>query len=184
MSSLRSSIWFKYSGWRDRVSIGPAGIANSSGTRAAGADAKEAPKPEGPAATEGALTVAVDPQQGDLEKIRKALMDVGATDVRLRSPGDPQMSGLKHPVTPDGRYFVVRGKLWRMSDPSLDPEKKLRLVKELMTARSAVKTAKAAKGLEAEAEAHRRVDLAKRAPWANADRSGGRMTRRTSTGTW
>jgi len=26
------------------------------------------------------------------------------------------MAGLKHPVTPDGRYFVVRGKLWRMSD--------------------------------------------------------------------
>jgi len=26
------------------------------------------------------------------------------------------MAGLKHPVTPDGRYCVVRGKLWRMSD--------------------------------------------------------------------
>jgi hypothetical protein len=25
------------------------------------------------------------------------------------------MAGLRHPVTPDGRYFVVGGKLWRMS---------------------------------------------------------------------
>jgi len=24
---------------------------------------------------------------------------------------------MKHPVTPDGRYFVVRGRLWRMSNP-------------------------------------------------------------------
>jgi hypothetical protein len=31
------------------------------------------------------------------------------------------MAGLKHPVTPDGRYFVVRGKLWRMSNPNIDP---------------------------------------------------------------
>ena len=29
------------------------------------------------------------------------------------------MAGLKHPVTPDGRYFVVRGKLWRMANPNL-----------------------------------------------------------------
>jgi hypothetical protein len=27
---------------------------------------------------------------------------------------------VKHPVTPDGRYFVVRGRLWRMTNPSLD----------------------------------------------------------------
>jgi hypothetical protein len=25
------------------------------------------------------------------------------------------MAGLQHPVTPDGRYFVVRGRLWRMA---------------------------------------------------------------------
>jgi hypothetical protein len=27
---------------------------------------------------------------------------------------------VKHPVTPDGRYFVVRGRLWRMANPGLD----------------------------------------------------------------
>jgi hypothetical protein len=26
---------------------------------------------------------------------------------------------VKHPVTPDGRYFVVRGRLWRMANPDL-----------------------------------------------------------------
>ena len=28
---------------------------------------------------------------------------------------------MRYPVTPDGRYFMVRGRLWRMSDPALDP---------------------------------------------------------------
>ncbi|WLB54779.1 hypothetical protein QIH96_43960 [Bradyrhizobium japonicum] len=72
------------------------------------------------------------------------------------------MAGLKHPVTPDGRYFVVRGKLWRMSNPCLAPDEKSRLVKQLMNARRAVKAAKAAGSLEAETAAHRLVDEAKR----------------------
>jgi hypothetical protein len=72
------------------------------------------------------------------------------------------MAGLKHPVTPDGRYFVVHGKLWRMSDPGLDPRERSRLVKELMDARRAVKQAKAADDQDAEAAAHQLVDEAKR----------------------
>src|SRR6185437_6137978 len=32
------------------------------------------------------------------------------------------MTGLKHPVTPDGRYFVVRGRLWRLANPDLSSE--------------------------------------------------------------
>lgn len=44
---------------------------------------------------------------------------------------------MKHPVTPDGRYFVVRGRLWRMSDPALDPATREALVRDLMAARSA-----------------------------------------------
>jgi hypothetical protein len=32
----------------------------------------------------------------------------------------------QHPVTPDGRYFVVRGKLWRMPNPSLTDAKEAR----------------------------------------------------------
>jgi hypothetical protein len=40
-----------------------------------------------------------------------------------------------HPVTPDGRYFVVRGRLWRMSDPALSADVRAALVKQLMDAR-------------------------------------------------
>lgn len=45
-------------------------------------------------------------------------------------------------VTPDGRYFVVKGRLWRCSDPSLSEDERGRLVKELMNARRAVKKSK------------------------------------------
>ena len=44
-------------------------------------------------------------------------------------------------VTPDGRYFVVRGRLWRRANPDLPAEKRDALVRELMAARRAVKTA-------------------------------------------
>jgi hypothetical protein len=48
-----------------------------------------------------------------------------------------------NPVTPDGRYFVVKGRLWRCSNPGLDEQTRQRLVNELMDARRAVKAAKA-----------------------------------------
>jgi hypothetical protein len=73
------------------------------------------------------------------------------------------MAGLQHPVTPDGRYFVVRGRLWRMADPHLDPVRKLEVVRDLMKARRAVKAAKSSGDLAAEAAAHQAVDVAKRA---------------------
>ena len=73
------------------------------------------------------------------------------------------MSGLKHPVTPDGRYFVVKGKLWRMSNPALGEQRRSLLVDELMIARRAVKKAKADGNPVNEAAAHRAVDRAKRA---------------------
>jgi hypothetical protein len=44
---------------------------------------------------------------------------------------------IKYPVTPDGRYFVVRGRLWRMANPKLDEDEKIPLVRRLMTARRA-----------------------------------------------
>src|SRR5882757_1622087 len=43
--------------------------------------------------------------------------------------------------TPDRRYFVVRGRLWRLSNPRLDPEIHAGLVRELMAARRAVRDA-------------------------------------------
>jgi hypothetical protein len=42
---------------------------------------------------------------------------------------------MKHPVTPDGRYFVVRGRLWRMSNPALNEAERERHTRSLMKAR-------------------------------------------------
>ncbi|TXM69294.1 hypothetical protein FV222_16055 [Methylobacterium sp. WL103] len=50
-----------------------------------------------------------------------------------------------YPRTPDGRYFVVGGRLWRCSDPRLPEETRQRHVDELMDARRAVGAAKRAK---------------------------------------
>ena len=44
--------------------------------------------------------------------------------------------------TPDGRYIVVRGRLWRASNPELSGDERQRLVDELMSARRAVRDAK------------------------------------------
>lgn len=41
----------------------------------------------------------------------------------------------QYPVTPDGRYFVVRGQLWRSSNPTLPEVERTALVKNLMAAR-------------------------------------------------
>lgn len=67
------------------------------------------------------------------------------------------------PRTPDGRYIVVRGRLWRTANPHLDPDTRARHVSALMQARRAVQAAKKASDPEAEAAARRDVDAAKRA---------------------
>lgn len=41
-------------------------------------------------------------------------------------------------ATPDGRYIVVRGRLWRRSDPRLPEPRRHELVDRLMDARRAV----------------------------------------------
>lgn len=70
---------------------------------------------------------------------------------------------MKYPVTLDGRYFVVRGRLWRMANPDLPEETRTQLVGELMDARRAVATAKRAGDEKAEKQAHEAVDVAKQA---------------------
>ncbi|WP_271079441.1 hypothetical protein [Aurantiacibacter sp. MUD61] len=44
--------------------------------------------------------------------------------------------------TPDGRYIIVDGRLWRASNPALSEERRQHLVNELMDARRAVRDAK------------------------------------------
>ena len=46
-----------------------------------------------------------------------------------------------YPTTPDGRYFVVRGRLWRTSNPALSEAERERHIHDLMKARRAVRTA-------------------------------------------
>ena len=48
-----------------------------------------------------------------------------------------------YPTTPDGRYFLVNGKLWRCSNPSLPADARQKWVNSLMEARREVKSAKA-----------------------------------------
>ena len=71
------------------------------------------------------------------------------------------MTAKVYPVTPDGRYFVVRGRLWRRSNPFLPEPQRAALVNELMAARRAVGVALRA-GYQARlAEARAQVDDAK-----------------------
>lgn len=66
-----------------------------------------------------------------------------------------------HPVTPDGRYFVVKGQLWRCSNPALEEDVRQRLVDALMVARREVKKAKASGDAAQMKQAREDVDRAK-----------------------
>ncbi|MGN8342457.1 hypothetical protein ACLEJQ_02470 [Pseudomonas sp. SMV71] len=76
-----------------------------------------------------------------------------------------------YPVTPDGRYFVVKGRLWRCTNPHLSHADRDRWVKALMDARRSVKLAKADADDAALAMARSAVNQAKvalgerAAPW-------------------
>jgi hypothetical protein len=78
-----------------------------------------------------------------------------ATSARATSP-----LRADYTPTPDRRYFVVRGRLWRLSNPSLHPAIHEQLVRELMVGRLAVKQATEPR---ARIAARLRVDAAKRA---------------------
>lgn len=99
---------------------------------------------------------------------------------------------MRYPITPDGRYFVVRGRLWRCTDPSLAPEARTRLTRELMAARRAVRTALANDDATALRAARAAVDAAKvalgeRGPvwWTDgAPDVGRRLARNTSYAAW
>jgi hypothetical protein len=66
-------------------------------------------------------------------------------------------------LTPDGRYIVVEGRLWRASNPRLPAETRQRLVEALMEARRAVRAALHADDTSALKSARSRVQAAKEA---------------------
>ncbi|KUJ81692.1 hypothetical protein AVO43_13650 [Microbulbifer sp. ZGT114] len=71
------------------------------------------------------------------------------------------MADTQYPVTPDQRYFVVRGRLWRRANPALSDKEHERLVRELMRCRSAVGRAKRSGDKAAEQAARKGVNAAK-----------------------
>lgn len=64
-------------------------------------------------------------------------------------------------TTPDGRYLVVKGRLWRRSNPALGTTQRALLVEALMHARRDVGLALRAGDSVAEREARARVHRAK-----------------------
>lgn len=68
---------------------------------------------------------------------------------------------MRYPITPDLRYFVVRGRLWRCSNPGLPEPERARLTAELMSARRAKGVAMRAGDRAAREAARVRVDAAK-----------------------
>ena len=63
--------------------------------------------------------------------------------------------------TPDGRYFIVRGRLWRATNPGLDVGVRSDLVKALMQARREVGIALRTQDSVRLAKARSAVDAAK-----------------------
>ncbi len=75
--------------------------------------------------------------------------------------------GRDYPLTPDRRYFLVGGRLWRASNPGLPEPRRDELVIQLMHARRAVKDAKRGRGDLAQARAavnSAKVALGERGP--------------------
>lgn len=64
-------------------------------------------------------------------------------------------------VTPDGRYIVVRGRLWRHSSPHLPASERERLVRALMRARADVARANRTNDDSLRRDARQRVQQAK-----------------------
>lgn len=65
----------------------------------------------------------------------------------------------EYPVTPDGRYFLVGGRLWRATNPAIADPQRDQLIGALMDARRAVKDAR--RGVGNLAEARTAVNAAK-----------------------
>lgn len=71
------------------------------------------------------------------------------------------MKNSAYPTTPDGRYFVVRGRLWRCSNPALSVEERQRWTIALMKARRAKGVAMRSGDREERELARQRVEEAK-----------------------
>jgi hypothetical protein len=89
--------------------------------------------------------------RGKLRPVARSLAFIGSV---VNKPREPIR-------TPDGRYIVVRGRLWRAANPSLDASVHEGLVKELMSARRAVGAALKSGNRDDLSTARARVQAAK-----------------------
>lgn len=94
-----------------------------------------------------------------------------------------------YPHTPDGRYFVSKGRLWRCTDPGLDDATRRASIKALMRGRMAVKHAKTdAETVAARADVDAaKLALGERGPvwWdGNDPDESGKHPRNTSYADW
>ena len=60
-------------------------------------------------------------------------------------------------TTPDGRYLVIQGRLWRAPNPTLPAQAKVKYTRDLLNGRRALKAAKASGDEEAIAAARKLV---------------------------
>jgi hypothetical protein len=96
------------------------------------------------------------------------------------------------PTTPDGRYIVVRGRLWRAANPHIEARTRAAWVARLMTARRDVARGLRAGDSDLVADARRRVNEAKvalgeRGPvwWSDgAPDQNRRLAKNTGYATW
>lgn len=92
----------------------------------------------------------------DLERIRSQFRAHAGT----ASTGEhADLASGTYPTTPDGRYFMVAGRLWRSTNPAIPEAERQLLVSQLMNARRAVKDARSGRGDLEQARAG--VDAAK-----------------------
>lgn len=68
------------------------------------------------------------------------------------------MARKDHPATPDGRYFVSKGQLWRKTDPRLNDSERRAAIKAMMQARRDIGQATTASETQ---DARARIDAAK-----------------------
>ncbi len=66
-----------------------------------------------------------------------------------------------YPTTPDGRYFVVRGRLWRCTNPLLPAAEKQHWISALMAARRLKGVALRTGNAHAREQARQQVETAK-----------------------
>lgn len=102
---------------------------------------------------------------GDSLRTRKARSCLKAEPALPRNVATIRLTSMKSelPRTPDGRYFVVKGRLWRLSNPALPDATRNALVTELMAARRDVGLHTRAGNPDGVREARARVDRAKQA---------------------